>query len=56
MGKSKRYKVVDGKLGTDVTLNIKGLPNYVVLSDDLPDLVLGWLSRNTNLVIEIEKK
>ena len=48
----QKYQIAPGKEGTSVTLNIEGLPNFVILSNELPEKVLGWLSRNTNLVIE----
>jgi hypothetical protein len=56
MSKKSKYSIKEGAAGTDLTLNVQGLPNFVVLSEDLPDKVLGWLSRNTDLVIENEPK
>ncbi len=50
MSKKTKYNIDKDKLGTEVTLNVKGLPRFVVLGYDLPDNVLGWLARNTNLV------
>jgi len=56
MGKKSKYSIQEGKAGTYLTLNVQGLPNFVVLSEDLDPKILGWLSRNTDLVIENEPK